>query len=138
VPRTTPPARLSRADLSLHLAGEPAGARRTVLALRRAVLHAAPKAAEALKFHVLCYSHADAYFGAIGGNICMIEVKKGRVLLSFIHGSLLEDPGSRLGGTGLTGKGKFKRFIRVDTPGDAQDPAIRALVKRAAALRPWD
>lgn len=133
MPRTTPPARLSRPDLSLHLAGEPANARRTVLTLRRAVLGTAPKASEALKFHVLCYYHADAYFGAIGGNICMIEVRKARVLLSFIHGSLLEDPGSR-----LTGTGKFKRFIHVEFPEAAEDPALRALVQQAAALRPWD
>lgn len=133
MPRTTTPTGLSRADLSLHPAGEPAKSHRTVRALRRTVLSAAPMASEAIRFRVLCYYHADAYFGAIGGNICMIEVKKGRVLLSFIHGSLLEDPGSR-----LTGTGKFKRFARVDSPGDAEDPAIRALVTRAAALRPWD
>lgn len=127
------PDRLSRNDLSLHLAGEPAAVRRTVLSLRRAVLRAAPAAAEAVKFRVLCYFHADAYFGALGGNICMIETKKGRVFLSFIHGSLLDDPGSR-----LTGAGKFKRFLRVDGPQDAADPALRALVKQAAALRAWD
>lgn len=133
MPQTPPPARLTRADLSLHLAGEPAPARRTVLALRRAVRRAAPTAAEAVKFHVLCYYHGDAYFGAIGGNICMIEIKSGRVFLSFIHGSLLKDPGSR-----LIGRGKFKRFIRVDSPEAAADAALRALVKQAAALRPWD
>lgn len=90
-------------------------------------------ASEAVKFHVLCYYHADASFGAIGGAICMIEIRKGRVFLSFIHGSRLDDPATRLSGTA-----KFKRSARVESPAAAADPALRDLVVQAAALRPWD
>lgn len=107
--------------------------RKIVEALRATVLAAAPHASEAFKFHVLCYFHADAYFGSIGGNICMIEVKRGEVLLSFIHGSLVTDPRGL-----LLGKGKFKRFALVPDEKTARGRAITDLVRAAAKLRPWD
>ncbi|MBL8761835.1 MAG: DUF1801 domain-containing protein [Phycisphaerae bacterium] len=97
------------------------------------MLAAAPHASEAFKFRVLCYYHTDAYFGAIGGNICMIEVKDGDVFLSFIHGSLLSDPHAL-----LAGKGKFKRFVRVPDQHAAAGAPIKNLVRAAAKLRPWD
>jgi hypothetical protein len=104
-----------------------------VRALRAAVLKAAPESAEAIKFHVLCYYHADAYFGAIGGNICMIEVKRGQVFLSFIRGSLLSDP-ERL----LRGSQKIKRLLPIPDAAFARSRAVAALVRAAARLRPWD
>ena len=112
---------------------QPPATRRIVEALRATVLAAAPKAAEAFKFRVICYFHDDAYFGSIGGNICMIEVKRGEVFLSFIHGSLLPDPRGL-----LLGKGKFKRFVRVPDEETAKSGAIKDLVRAAAKLRPWD
>lgn len=112
---------------------QPPATRRIVESLRATVLAAAPKAAEAFKFRVFCYFHDDAYFGAIGGNICMIEIKEGGVLLSFIHGSLLPDPRGL-----LLGKGKFKRFARVPDEATAKSRAIKGLVRAAATLRPWD
>lgn len=116
-----------------HLLGEPAPTRKIVEKLRAAVLAAAPHATEAFKFRVLCYFHADACFGAIGGNICMIEVKRGDVFLSFIHGSLLPDPHAL-----LAGKGKFKRFVRIPDEQTAGGTPIKNLVRAAAKLRPWD
>ncbi len=101
--------------------------------LRTTVLAIAPDASEAFKFRVLCYYHAGASFGSIGGNICMIEVKHGAVLLSFIHGSLLPDP-RRI----LSGKGKFKRVVRVHDEASAKSAVIKHLVRAAAKLRPWD
>lgn len=112
---------------------QPPATRRIVEALRATVLAAAPKAAEAFKFRVLCYFHDDAYFGSIGGNICMIEVKRGEVFLSFIHGSLLPDPRGL-----LLGKGKFKRFVRIPDQQTAASAPIKQLVLAAAKLRPWD
>lgn len=133
----TGPARLSRAELQDHLSLEDERAARLVRVLRRAVLKAVPRAAEAIKFRVLCYYHADAYFGSIGGNICMIEVKPARperkVLLTFIHGAQLDDPG-RL----LRGRQKFKRHLPVPDAAFAQGREVAALVRAAAALRPWD
>jgi hypothetical protein len=127
------PQRLSAAALADHLILESVQVRRVARALRGAVLRAAPTAAEAIKFRALCYFHADAWFGAIGGNICMIEVKRGSVLLSFVHGAGLPDPGGL-----LRGGGKAKRFVPVPDAELARSPAIRALVRAAAALQPPD
>jgi len=107
--------------------------RRLVLALRRAVLAAAPEAAEAIKFHVLCYYRPGAWFGSIGGNICMIEARRGRVFLSFIHGAPLRDPHGL-----LVGKGKSKRFVPIPDARAAADIRIAALVRAAADPRPYE
>src|ERR1043165_4098931 len=101
-----PPPRILAKTLTEHLIPESPEARRTVRALRNVILKTVPAASEAMKFHVLCYYHGDAYFGAIGGNICMIEIKNDRVLLSFIHGAKVPDP-KKL----LSGKQKFKRAL---------------------------
>jgi len=127
------PTRLNAAALARHLLGNEPATRRTVRALRNAILAVAPDAAEAIKFHMLCYYHADAFFGSIGGNICMIEIKKGLVLLSFIHGALLPDPAGI-----LFGKGKSKRFARIADPAVAASDRVADLVRASAELRPWD
>ena len=127
------PARLSRDDRSRHLMEAMPATRRIVDALRTTILKAAPEAHEAIRFHVLCYFHADSFFGSIGGNICMIETKPKGVLLSFIHGALLQDPSGL-----LFGKGKSKRFVRVDSVEDARRSALTKLIRAAAKLRPWD
>ena len=128
--------RLSRASLADHLDLESPSTRRLVRALRRVVLRAVPNATEAVKFRVLCYYHADAFFGAIGGNICMIELPRGRrstVTLSFIHGARLPDP-HRL----LQGRAKIKRWVAVPDLRAATDPRLAVLIRAAAKLRPWD
>lgn len=154
--RLSGPPRLSPRAVSHHLRLEPPAVARLVRTLRQAVLNAVPGAAEAIKFGVLCYYHADAYFGALGGNICMIEIKdalrrpvKGRgrrerrpgrtaeqaraVFLSFIHGAALPDP-NRL----LRGRLKNKRFVAIPDVATAESSAIRALVRASHDLRPWD
>ena len=110
--------------------------RRVVLALRRAVLRAAPEAAEAIKFRCLCYYREEAWFGSIGGNVCMIEVrsgKRGGVWLSFIHGASLPDPDGL-----LQGKAKAKRFVPIASVEAAGDRRVAALLRAAAELRPWE
>lgn len=130
------PRRLTRTQLADHFCLESPATRRLALLLRRRVLRVAPAAAEAVKFRALCYFHADAYFGSIGGNICMIELprsaKRG-LTLSFIHGALLPDPHHLLQGTS-----KSKRFISIPDAQTAADPRISALIGAAAKLRPWD
>lgn len=98
-----------------------------MLRLRRAVLKAVPTASEAIRFGCLCYYHRGAAFGAIGGNICMIEVRRSVVVLSFLHGASLADP-HRL----LRGSGKAKRYTPIMRPGDVSDHRIIALVREAA------
>lgn len=128
------PAKVSDRRVADLLAFENAATRRLVRALRRAVHSAAPSATEAIKFHCLCYYDPAAWFGAIGGNICMIEAKRGRVLLSFIQGAALDDPHGW-----LRGRAKFKRFVPIASEKQAADPRlrklIRAAVRRAARVR---
>ncbi len=122
-----PPPRLSARALAEHLLPETPEVRHTVRALRAAVLKAAPEAAEAFKFHVLCYYRDDAWLKSIGGNICMIEIKRGKVLLSLIHGAKVPDPAGLMFGTG-----KFKRFVRVPDAAFAQSRPVAALIRAAA------
>lgn len=128
-PRPAKPDRLSRARLDEWLRFHPPAVRRLVRVLREVVLKAAPGAAESVKFGVLSYYHPGAWFGSIGGNICMIEVKGDRVLLSFIRGALLDDPGGVLGGAG-----KFKRFVAVADEAGAR--RLAGLVRQARDLEP--
>ncbi len=135
------PARLSPSQLAEHLLLETPDVARLVREVRKGVLGVARDSTEAVKFGVLCYFHADAWFGAIGGNICMIEVKdrpKGRgggreVLLSFIHGALLADPKGL-----LRGRGKMKRFLPVRDADHVERKDVLALIRAARDLRPWD
>ena len=53
-----------------------------------------------------------------------------RVNLGFYHGAALEDPAGLLEGTG-----KRLRHVKVRHLADAEDPALRTLVKRAVAER---
>lgn len=127
-----PPRRLSSSALRAHLRAETPAVRRTVLALRKAILAAAPAAAEGIKFHALAYYHDDAFFKSIGGNICMIEVKKGRVVLSFIRGAGLPDPAGL-----MYGSGKAKRFVDVPDAAFAASREVAALLRAAAAQETW-
>lgn len=132
-PGSRTPPRLSARQLADHLVLQPEDVRKLVLSLRRTVLRAAPTATEAVKFRALCYYHPDAWFGSIGGHICFIEARAGRVSLSFIHGAALPDPEEL-----LQGKGKAKRHVPIGDARAAADPAIAALIRASARLRPWD
>jgi hypothetical protein len=120
-------ARLSRAELRDWLAFADAPSRRIALELRKMVLRTVPRAAEGMKFRCPCYWKAGAFFGSIGGNICVIEVKRGRVALSFILGAGLPDPAGL-----LRGKAKAKRSVPVESVEEARDPRLAKLVRAAA------
>jgi hypothetical protein len=113
--------RLSAARISEHLALEAADVKRLVRALRRVVLDAAPGVAEGIRFNCLCYYDPGVAFGAIGGNICMIEVRDGAVALSFLHGAELRD-----------GSGKSKRRMLIESS-NVQDPRVAALIRGSVA-----
>jgi hypothetical protein len=125
--------RLSKSQLNDHLVLESALTRSIVRELRRMILEEAPNAAEAVRFRCLCYSDPEADFGSIGGNICLIETRQGKVALSFLHGTRLADPHSL-----LQGRAKSKRFVPVASLEQASDPRLRRLVRAAAELKPWD
>lgn len=119
--------RLSAARLADHLTLESTEVRRLVRVLRRMILSSAPGAAEDVRFNCLCYYDPGAPFGAIGGNICMIEARNGKVALSFLLGADLRDPHRLLSGTG-----KSKRRVLIDSE-KVRDPRVRTLVLDAAA-----
>jgi len=127
------PSSLSSEELVTFLKRWPADLVDIVLALRDVVRAAAPKATEAVKFQSLCYFKPDASFGSIGGNVCMISVRRGVVYLSFLHGAGLPDP-QRL----LTGTAKAKREIKIDTTAVIRHPAIRDLIRAASRCVPTD
>jgi len=127
---TLPVPRLGHADLEAHLDGHPSDIREIVLALREVVLAAAPDAAEAVKFGCLSYHRVGAWLGSIGGNVCMIEVCRGEIWLSFIRGAGLPDP-ARL----LVGEGKFKRFVAIPSPAAVRRRAVRDLIAASARGR---
>jgi hypothetical protein len=118
---------LSGAQVRDWLAFETPASRRIAMELRKMVLRVAPGAAEGMKFRCPCYWHAGACFGSIGGNICVIEVKRGQVELSFIRGAGLADPGGL-----LRGRAKAKRFVPIGSLDEARDPRLSRLVRAAA------
>jgi hypothetical protein len=119
--------RLEPGELSVFLESCPPGTAGIVRALRAMIRRCAPGTAEAIRFHSICYFLAEARFGSIGGNICMIEDRPNTVRLSFLHGAALTDPAGL-----LRGEGKAKRFVDIASMAEARRPALGALVKRAA------
>lgn len=102
--------------------------RQIVAALRRVILRQTTGIDEAVKFGSLCYFQSGMPFGAIGGNICMIEVKSGEVRLGFIHGASLPDPSGLLRGTAAA-----KRFVPIESIRDARSPRIAELIRTSSA-----
>jgi hypothetical protein len=99
--------------------------------LRELVLSVGPQLDEDLAFHALCYTTPNRPYGIIGGNVCMIGSKRGRLHLSFIHGVGLPDP-HRL----LRGKGKAKRHIEWKGGEGIRADLLEPLVRAAIAQDP--
>jgi hypothetical protein len=119
---------LQAVELADFLDTCPSHLRQLVLALRRVILRHAPGATEAIRFHCLCYFTPGRHFGAIGGNICMIEANRKGLRLSFIHGATLPDPGGL-----LQGAAKSKRFLPITTAADIRRKEVYALIRAATA-----
>src|SRR5881296_2999601 len=116
-----------------HLKKVPLAVRMTVLAARRTVKAAAPKAREIAyrskpprssraMWKLARYSVDGAY--AIG-----LGTFPKHATLFFYRGSDLDD-GSGL----LQGSGKNLRFVTLNAPADAERPAVKRLVRKAFAL----
>lgn len=100
--------------------------RELILALRALVLTAAPGVAEAIRYNALNYFLDGVRYGCIGGNVCMIDHRRGVVLLGFMHGLTLPDPAHL-----LQGKGTHKRDVPITSLRDLRNPALRRLVENA-------
>ena len=116
-----------------HLKKVPPAVRPTVLAARRTLKAAAPKAREVAyrskpprssrsMWKLARYAIDNTYVAAIG-------TFPKHATLFFYRGSELEDDGGL-----LQGSGKDLRFITLNTPADAARPAVRRIVKKAFAL----
>src|SRR5439155_21730156 len=116
-----------------HLKKVPPRDRPTVLAERRTVKAAAPKATEVAyrskpsrsrrsMWKLARYSIDNTYVAAIG-------TFPKHATLFFYRGSELDDDGGL-----LQGSGKDLRFITLNTPADAASPAVNRIVKKAFAL----
>lgn len=121
-------ARLSVDEIAAYLQECPDEVCDLVLALRDVVLTTAPEAAEAIRFHCLCYYRADSPYGAIGGNICTMDGRSGIVRLGFIQGARLPDPAGL-----LQGDRKAKRWVDILSVRQARSRAIRELIRASAA-----
>ncbi len=102
-----------------------------VLDVREFVLETVPEVTEAIKFKALCYYRHGERYGAIGGNVCMIEPHVDCLRLSFIHGAHFSDPLSL-----LRGNGKAKRYVEIRSEVDFQRKGIRELLLAAVAHIP--
>ena len=65
----------------------------------------------------------------LNGPLCFYMVRKEHVLFGFLRGAVLKDPGKLLEGTG-----KYLRHVKLRSVPDVRRPAVRALLKQAAAL----
>ncbi len=126
-----PGERLDAAEIELAMEGWSEKLRAWGLAARDLVLDVAPALDETIAFHALCYYRGGIPYGVIGGNVCLIAEKRGRLQLSFLHGAFLDDP------TGLlTGSAKSKRAFEVRDAGDLANPALVGLIRAAARCDP--
>ena len=129
----------SRADPSAefsvagHLKKVPPAVRPTVLAARRAVRAAAPKAKEiAYRSKPPRSSRAMwklARYAVDDADVVAIGTFPKHATLFFYRGSELDD-GSGL----LQGSGKDLRFITLNAPADAERAAVKRVVRKAFAL----
>jgi hypothetical protein len=62
--------------------------------------------------------------------VCTIMPQRGWVNLGFYRGTALPDPAGL-----LTGTGKVHRHVKLRTPADVADPALRALLEAAVAAK---
>jgi len=99
------------------------------LELRALVLELIPSAVEQLDLpaRMLAYGYDRTY----KGTICVIMPLKGAVNLGFARGVDLPDPAGLLAGTG-----KRARHVKITSVHQAQSPAVKALLERAAAITP--
>lgn len=101
--------------------------RELVLAARQTVLEEAPSAGETVHDVSYAVTVAFTYSGRFKEAFCYVVAYKAYANLGFSHGTELPDPEGRLQGTG-----KLHRHIRIASPADLVDPALRRLIRIAA------
>lgn len=69
----------------------------------------------------------------LNGPLCVFVVQKEHVTLAFLRGAVLSDPEGL-----LEGKGKGVRNLKLRTPEDVEQPAVKKLIEEAAKLNKND
>jgi hypothetical protein len=119
--------------VSEHIKNVPPTVRPIVQAARRAVKAVAPKADEisyqSQPPRSSTYMWKIVRYAVDGQNVVGIGTFPGHSTLFFYRGRELDD-GSGL----LEGSGKDSRFITLKAPADAEDPAVKRLLREAFKL----
>ena len=103
---------------------------RLLRAARRVVLNTFPACNEFVKWGALSYQKPDPD-GAIKGGVCQLSLRQNQVVIGFVHGVFLPDPGNL-----LTGTGKAKRFLHIPSPAFLKDPRLSALLRASTRFDP--
>ena len=98
------------------------------LAVRKLVLEEAPGATELIYDAYNAVSAGYSFTGRPSDAFIHIAAYAGWVNLGFNRGSQLDDPRGL-----LRGQGRWVRHVRISTPADLNEPAIRSFVKAAVA-----
>lgn len=98
-----------------------------MLAVRRMVLEEIPSASETVNDVGYTVTNAFTFSGRFKDAFCYVVASRASVNLGFPHGTELPDPERR-----LTGTGKLHRHIRLSSPDDLEDPALRKFIHIAA------
>ena len=69
----------------------------------------------------------------LNGPLCVFVVQKEHVTLAFLRGAVLSDPKGL-----LEGKGKGVRNVRLRSPEDVEEPALKKLIEEAVKLNMED
>jgi hypothetical protein len=125
--------RVDEETLASQVAGAPKPIRDLALKLRDFILATTPGVDEAVRFRSLCYFKPDHRYGAIGGNVCAIDLREDCVRLAFLHGAALPDPDHL-----LQGRAKAKRYVEIHPSEGWNRSSIRGLLLAAAAHTPAD
>ena len=106
------------------LAKYPAPVRDTADAARKLLKDALPDVTESVdaSAKMVAYTYGPGYKGFV----CSLIVSKSGVKLGIFRGSELPDP-KKL----LAGAGKVHRHVQLNSPSDATQPALKALLKAA-------
>jgi hypothetical protein len=126
----SPPDLLPTSQIDHFLAFSPSEVKDIVFELRSILSGASASLEETFLWGGLSY-HDPSKGGRVKGAVCAIELRKGPVRLSFIHGARLNDPGHFLHGDRLS-----KRFLEIPSYQEAPWEPIRELIDQAANLDP--
>jgi hypothetical protein len=101
--------------------------RKMLLDVRQFVLREIPMVSETVNDVLYAVTVGFTFSGRFKEAFCYAVAYNSHVNLGFNRGTELPDPERKLQGTG-----KLNRHVRIDSPADLEDPAIRQLIRAAA------